>query len=487
MKQDRGFMKEFVRRELLKESRNIKVGLVNLGCPKNQVDSEVMLGVLKQDGFELTSETDGAEVILINTCGFIDAAKQESINAIIEFGAYKKKGACRVLIAAGCLAHRYPTELLSELPELDAVVGTGDFPKIAGICRTLLGKSLRGGKRHAWTESPTALYDAATPRISLSPRHWAYLKVSEGCNYRCSFCAIPNFRGDLVSRGVPDILAEARALSDKGVVELNLIAQSLTSFGWDRRDKNGVMGLLKPLVGIPRIRRIRLFYTYPTDLTDEVLDFMAEQPKICNYVDLPLQHISDAILRKMNRKGSGRMIRSLLERVRQKVPGVTLRSTFIVGFPGETPSQFGELVDLVREVRFDRLGVFTYSREDGTSAYPFGDPVSLEVKAERQERLLAIQSGIIRKKHASMIGTVQDVLVDGASRETDLLLEGRTEGQAPEIDGVIYINDGVASPGDFVKVEITQAGEHDLVGHIVSAERSGEESAPRRPVDLKVL
>ncbi len=471
----------------MKKQSPVKIGLVNLGCPKNQVDSEVMLGMLRQDGFELTSETEKAEVIVINTCGFIDAAKQESINAIIEFGAYKKTGACRVLIAAGCLAHRYPTELMSDLPELDAVVGTGDFPKIAGICKTLLAQNRRGRKQHVWTSSPTALYDAATPRLTLSPRHWAYLKVSEGCNYRCSFCAIPSFRGDLVSREVADVLAEARLLADRGVVELNLIAQSLTSFGWDRREKNGLMGLLRPLVQVNGIRRIRLFYTYPTDLGDELLDFMAAEPKICNYVDLPLQHINDAILRKMNRKGSSRMIRSLLTRIREKVPGVTLRSTFIVGFPGETESQFEEIADLIREVRFDRLGVFTYSQEDGTTAYPLGDPIPSEVKTERQEMLLALQSGIIREKHSSMIGTVQEVLVDGPSSETDLLLEGRTEGQAPEIDGVIYINDGVASAGDIVKVEITQAGEHDLVGHIVESVASGTKSPLRRPTGLNVL
>jgi len=471
----------------MKAPHNVKVGLVNLGCPKNQVDSEVMLGMLSHDGFELTSDTEKAEVIVINTCGFIDAAKQESINAIIEFGGYKKNGACRVLIAAGCLAHRYPKDLMAELPELDAVVGTGDFPKIAGICRTLLGRDRRGRKQHVWTASPTALYDAATPRLTLSPRHWAYLKVSEGCNYRCSFCAIPNFRGDLVSRKVSDILAEARSLAEQGVVELNLIAQSLTSFGWDRREKNGLMGLLRPLVGVDGIRRIRLFYTYPTDLTDELLEFMAAESKICNYVDLPLQHISDGILRKMNRKGSSRLIRNLLTRIREKVPGVTLRSTFIVGFPGETESQFEEIADLIREVRFDRLGVFTYSQEDGTTAYPLGDPVPAEIKVERQEKLLALQSGIVREKHAAMIGTVQEVLVDGPSRETDLLLEGRTEGQAPEIDGVVYINDGVASAGDFVKVEITQAGEHDLVGHIVDAVAPRKKSSARRLSGLNVL
>lgn len=453
----------------MKTPPNVKVGLVNLGCPKNQVDSEVMLGVLIGDGFELTSDTEKAEVIVINTCGFIDAAKQESIDSIIEFGAYKKSGACRVLIAAGCLAQRYPKELLSELPELDAVVGTGDFPKIAGICRTLLARGGRPEKRGDWTASPTALYDAATPRLTLSPRHWAYLKVSEGCNYRCSFCAIPNFRGDLVSRSVGDILAEARSLAERGVVEINLIAQSLTSFGWDRREKNGLMGLLRPLVRVDGLRRIRLFYTYPTDLSDELLEFMAAEPKICNYVDLPLQHINDAILRKMNRKGSSGLIRRLLLRIRKKIPGVTLRSTFIVGFPGETESQFEEIAGLIREIRFDRLGVFTYSQEDGTAAFPLGDPIPATVKVERRERLLTLQSKIVREKHAGMIGTVQDVLVDGPSRETDLLLEGRTEGQAPEIDGVVYINDGVAAAGDMVKVEITQAGEHDLVGHILAS------------------
>jgi ribosomal protein S12 methylthiotransferase len=240
-------------------------------------------------------------------------------------------------------------------------------------------------------------------------------------------------------------------------------------------------------VEVDGIRRIRLFYTYPTDLSDELLDFMAEEPKICNYVDLPLQHINDAMLRKMNRKGSSRMIRSLLTRIREKVPGVTLRSTFIVGFPGETEAQFEEIADLIREVRFDRLGVFTYSQEDGTTAHPLGDPIPAEIKTERQETLLSLQSGIIREKHASMIGTVQEVLVDGPSRETDLLLEGRTEGQAPEIDGVIYINDGVASAGDIVKVEITQAGEHDLVGHIVDPVASGTKSSARSKSGLTVL
>ena len=446
---------------------NTKVGLVNLGCPKNQVDSEVMLGLLTSAGFELTAERDQAEVIIINTCGFIDAAKQESIDAIIEFGAYKKTGACRVLVAAGCLAQRYPQDLLKEMPELDAVVGTGDFPQIGAICRTLLARGTARRRRLNRTATPTALYDAATPRRTLSPRHWAYIKVSEGCNYRCSFCAIPNFRGDLVSRTAADVVAEARALADRGVVEVNLIAQSLTSFGWDRREKNGLIGLLRPLTAIDGLQRIRLFYTYPTDLSLELLEFVAAEPKICNYVDLPLQHINDRMLRAMNRKGDSRLIRELLQRIRATVPGVTLRSTFIVGFPGETEAEFQELEDLIEEVRFDRLGVFVYSQEDGTSAFALGDPVPAAVKTERRERLLERQTRINRELNTARVGSVVEVLVDGPSQETDLLLEGRTEGQAPEIDGVVYINDGVASAGEIVRVEITDAGEHDLVGHIV--------------------
>lgn len=469
----------------LKNRTPVKIGLVNLGCPKNQVDSEVMLGLLAKEGFALTPNRDEAEVIIVNTCGFIDAAKQESIDSIIEFGAYKKKGACRALIAAGCLAHRYPGELMRDLPELDAVVGTGDFPKIPSIVRAVLSGSGRARRNRRFTESPTALYDAATPRITLSPRHWAYLKVSEGCNYRCSFCAIPNFRGDLVSRPVEDILTEARRLADTGVVELNLIAQSLTSFGWDRREKNGLMALLRPLVEVDGLRRIRLFYTYPTDISDELLDFMAAQPKICDYVDLPLQHINDAILKKMNRKGSSRLIRKLLARIREGIPGVTLRSTFIVGFPGETEGQYQEIEALIQEVRFDRLGVFTYSQEDGTSAHPLGDPVSAEIKTERKERLLALQSEISREKNAGRLGTIQEVIVDGVSAESDLLLEGRTEGQAPEIDGVVYINDGEAVPGEIVSVEITQAGEHDLVGQIVNRIASAS-AAPQR-ITLPIL
>jgi ribosomal protein S12 methylthiotransferase len=277
---------------------------------------------------------------------------------------------------------------------------------------------------------------------------------------------------------VDDILREARALAESGVVELNLIAQSLTSFGWDRRERGGLMALLRPLTRIDGLRRIRLFYTYPTDISDALLDFIAAEPKICNYVDLPLQHIDDAMLRRMNRKGGSRLIRALLARIRAKIPDVTLRSTFIVGFPGETEAQVDAIAELLREIQFDRLGVFTYSQEDGTAAFGLGDPVPGEVKTARQERLLALQSGIMRAKQAALVGSVQEVLVDGPARETELLLEGRTQGQAPDIDGVVYINDGAAAPGEIVRVKITQAGECDLVGHVIS--RKSPAPKPKR-------
>ncbi len=455
----------------------LNVGLVNLGCPKNQVDSEVMLGTFKGDGFYITQDFRRAQVIVINTCGFIDEAKQESINTIIEYGRLKKKGECQVLIAAGCLAQRYSDELIKTLPELDAVVGTGDFPRIGEISKQLIEeKSITGGKKEKrFIDHAPYLYNASSPRLHLSPRHWAYVKISEGCNYRCSFCAIPHFRGDLISRPEDDVLLEVQQLASEGVKEINLIAQSLTSYGWERparpdlaggHDRGALIRLLKEMVEIEGIHWIRLYYTYPTDVTDELLDLMASQPKICNYVDIPLQHINDAILRKMNRKGNSDLIREVLKRIRKHVPNVAIRTTFIVGFPGETEEAFDELYRFVREEQFDRIGVFTYSHEDGTSAYKTEDTVPAETKAHRQARLLNLQSEISLAKHQSRLGSVQTVLVDGVSSETRQL-EGRMEGQAPEIDGVVVL-EGHAEPGEFVKVEITDATEVDLTGKIVS-------------------
>jgi ribosomal protein S12 methylthiotransferase len=447
----------------------IRVGLISLGCPKNQVDSEVMLGGLRDKGFRLEPRPEAADVVIINTCGFVDTAKQESIDTILQYGRLKKQGRCRVLIASGCLAQRYPDELMKSLPELDAVVGTGDFPRIAEICGRLMEKpapSASGRNRRQFLDSPPYLYQAESPRIRISPRHWAYVKISEGCNYRCSFCAIPNFRGDLVSRQEGDITEEVRRLAGEGVREINLIAQSLTSYGWDRRDRGALNRLLDGLSAVDGIEWIRLYYTYPTDLTDDLLDRMAADPKICSYVDIPLQHIHDEILKRMNRKGDARLIRDLLGRIRSRVPGVAVRSTFIVGFPGETDSAFEALCGFVEETRFDRIGVFTYSHEEGTSAYSLIDDVPARVKTERQSALLNLQADISLEKNRERVGSVQRVLVDGYDAETGEL-EGRLEGQAPEIDGVVIL-EGDSKPGEFVRVEITDATEIDLIGRIVS-------------------
>lgn len=501
----------------------VRLSLVSLGCPKNQVDSELMLGSLERKGFTLTENPAEADVVVVNTCGFIDAAKQESVDALIQYGKLKKQGRCRVLIAAGCLAQRYPAELARELPELDAVIGTGDFPKIAEITARLLDASVPARPsrlRLSLTESPPFLYEAASPRHRGGPPHWAYVKISEGCNYRCSFCAIPHFRGDLASRPEEDILTEVRNLAAEGVVEINLIAQSLTSYGWDRRDKGALDRLLGKLTAVEGIRWIRLYYTYPTDLADALLERMASESKICSYIDIPLQHINDRVLQKMNRKGDSRLIRDLLGRIRKKVPGAAVRSTFIVGFPGETEEAFEELYDFVEETRFDRIGVFTYSHEDGTSAYAVEDTIPSAVKQERRTRLLNLQSEISLAKHRDLLGSVQTVLVDGVSPDSGLL-EGRLEGQAPEIDGVVILEypakalpgrgkapsgsaggggmvappimegqapeidavvilEGNAKPGGFVKAEITDATDSDLTGTVLTPV-PGVFSSSRRP------
>jgi ribosomal protein S12 methylthiotransferase len=451
-------------------SEQIKIGFVSLGCAKNQVDSEVMLGALTRSGFNLTQEEDQAEVLIVNTCGFIDKAKQESIDTIIELGEYKKTGTCKVLIATGCLTERYRDELLKELPELDAIVGTGDFPKIADLCRLLLKQKNRSRSTPVqWTGSPTFLYGPETPRLRIGPRHWAYVKVSEGCHRTCSFCIIPGIRGGLQSRPVHSIVSEVEHLADEGVVEINLIAQDMSGYGMDWGRRGELIHLLQRLVKIGGMRWIRLLYLYPHRFPEGLMELMASEEKICKYVDLPIQHIDDDILRTMNRGGNSLEIFNLIDKLRWNIPGLVLRTTFIVGFPGETEKQFRKLYKFVQETQFDRVGVFTYSPEEGTAAYSLGDTVSEAVKRGRRDRLMRLQAEISIKKNSALIGTVQNVLVDGVSCESDLLLEGRTASHAPEIDGRIYINEGTARPGDFVQVEITQASHYDLVGRILTS------------------
>jgi ribosomal protein S12 methylthiotransferase len=457
------------------------IGFVNLGCSKNQVDSEVMLGTLVQGGFELTAQAAKAEVVIINTCGFIEEAKQESINTILEHGKLKKNGACRVLIAAGCLAQRYQGDLLKELPELDGVVGTGEFGKIADICRDLLAPKKR--RQRLWISKPPYLYDELAPRLRFGKPHSAYVKIAEGCNRNCAFCAIPLMRGKQRSRPVESIVAEARQLAAEGVKEINLISQDTINYGVDLGLRHGLVSLLRELVQVNDLRWIRPFYLYPQQVTDDLLSLYAGEEKIVKYIDMPLQHINDRMLKAMHRLGDRAAIERLVDRIRHHIPGVTFRTAFIVGFPGETEAAFTELRDYVEQAEFDRVAVFLYSDEEDTPAVGFDQKVDRDVMDERRNELSAIQESISATKGQERIGSVLDVLVDGLSEESNLLLEGRHGGLAPDIDGVVYINAGEdprtsrsgppwqavsPAPGELVKVRITEAATYDLVGHIVT-------------------
>ena len=441
--------------------RKTKVGFVNLGCSKNQVDSEVMLGVLTAAGFELTGESAEAEVVIINTCGFIEEAKQESINSIIEHGRLKQRGACRVLIAAGCLAQRYQGELLSELPELDGVVGTGEFGKIAEITSSLLGSTRP--ERRTFTSPPPYLYDELVPRIRLGPAHSAYIKIAEGCNRTCSFCAIPIMRGKQRSRPVDSIVAEARRLVDEGVKEINLISQDTINYGVDLGLRHGLVSLLRKLVTIKGLRWIRPFYLYPQQVTDDLLDLYAGEAAITKYMDMPLQHINDGMLKRMRRIGDRATLTALVDRIRQRIPGVSFRTAFIVGYPGETDETFEELRDFVADTAFDRVAAFLYSDEEGTAAVEHDGKVPRSAMEERRNELLALQDDIAASKGREHIGHTLEVLIDGASEESADLLEARHEGLGPEIDGVVYIGKESGRPGDFVKVVVNDAVGYDLV------------------------
>ena len=451
------------------------IGFVNLGCSKNQVDSEVMLGTLVSDGFQLTGDPKQAEVVIINTCGFIEEAKQESINTILEHGRLKKTGTCRVLIAAGCLAQRYQGDLLKGLPELDGVVGTGEFGKIAEICRDLLAPK----KRHQrlWISQPPYLYDELVPRLRLGHKHSAYVKIAEGCNRNCTFCAIPVMRGKQRSRPVESIVAEACQLAEEGVKEINLISQDTINYGVDLGLRQGLVQLLRELVKVEKLRWIRPFYLYPQQVTDELLDLYAGEEKITKYIDMPFQHINDRMLKRMHRIGDRVAIEALVDRIRTRIPGVTFRTAFIVGFPGESDAAYTELHDYVEQAEFDRVAVFQYSDEEGTGAADLDDKVERGVMDERRNALLSLQESISAAKGQAKVGTTLDVLIEGRSEETEQVLEGRHEGLAPEIDGVVYIDEDSADagckasdpvPGDFCRVEITDAAGFDLVGHILA-------------------
>jgi ribosomal protein S12 methylthiotransferase len=451
--------------------------LLSLGCPKNRVDSEVMLGSLLEEGYRLVEEPAEAEVILINSCAFIGEAKQESIDAILEHARHKETGRCKALVVAGCLTQRYADVLQQEMPEVDHFVGTSAYPQIARI--------LKGERDRAVIPDPGYIADSRTPRRNSMPRWTAYLKISEGCDNQCTFCIIPRLRGAQVSRPIADIVEEAHRLVAEGAVELNLVAQDLTAYGYDLPGRPRLHQLLAALAEVPA-RWIRLHYAYPRDFPRPLVDALAGQPNLARYLDMPLQHISDPVLRRMKRGRDGAWVRKLVRGIRERVPDLTFRTSFIVGFPGETEEQFAELCEFVEEMRFERVGVFQFSREEGTASFDLEGQIPQRVKAQRQKKLLGIQRRISREHQQALVGRTLDVLVEGISEETELLLEGRWMGQAPEIDGKVYVNRGQARPGAIVPVEIEQAGDYDLVGGMAGADGPAQPlgvapRAPRRP------
>ena len=437
------------------------VSLVSLGCPKNLVDAEVMLGHLPAERFNIVTNDSEADIIVVNTCAFISEAQKESVETILEVADHKKNGRCKLLIVSGCLPQRYQDELANELPEVDFFMGTADAPRIL----ELLDSHLQGEQQQE-IGLPDYLYDHTTPRVTSSPFYSAYVKIAEGCANHCSYCVIPSIRGTLRSRTIPSVVAEVERLVKSGVKEINLIAQDVTAFGAERGNGPELVALLRELVKIDKLAWLRLLYAYPDGITDELLDLIAAEEKICSYLDLPIQHIDDQILAAMNRRVDEAGIRALLERIRTRIPDITLRTSLIVGFPGETDEQFRKLLAFVEEGHFERLGVFRYSREKGTSAAKLDRQVLARTKLSRYKRLMKAQSRVSFTKNLALKGRIEPTLVEGYSEETKLLLRGRSIRQAPDVDGQVYITSGQADVGDIVDLKITDSSEYDLIGEI---------------------
>ncbi|MCP5463628.1 MAG: 30S ribosomal protein S12 methylthiotransferase RimO [Deltaproteobacteria bacterium] len=449
------------------QAEKISVNFISLGCPKNLVDSEVMMGLLDRDDFNVVPADQRARVSVINTCSFVDDSKQESIDAILEVADKKKSGDTQMIIVAGCLAQRYVNELPELLPEVDIFVGTGEYHKLPGIIR----HKLAGQKNVAYVEKPEYVPDHLTPRMQSTPAYTKYVKIAEGCSHRCSFCIIPHLRGDLHSRTPDDVFNEIKEGVERGVKEFNLVSQDLNEYGRDRRDleiKPSLYGLLDDLQKLDGEFWLRLMYMYPLQFPDKLVQLIAEHPHIAKYVDIPLQHISDHMLKKMNRGSSSRYIYRLIENLKKSVPGIVLRTTFISGHPGENKEDHEELKQFLKDMEFDRVGIFKFSREEGTAAYDMNAQVPEEIKEERHAELMAMQQKISQKKNQSYVGKTIRVLFEGVSEETELLHQGRFYGQAPDIDGVVLINDGKGTIGEFCDVKITEALPYDLLGEIVS-------------------
>ena len=470
-----------------------RVGFVSLGCPKSLVDSEVMMGMLAQAGAELVPRAEDADVIVVNTCSFIESAQQESVNTILEMARHKS-GKARKLVVAGCLVERFRDEIRKNIPEVDAVVGTGELKNIlaaAGIApaqpsdspfriltsraegdaRAANGRFSRESWDGAISDLPNYLYNEATPRVLATPRSTAYIKIAEGCDHPCSFCIIPQLRGKFRSRRFESVVAEAERLARSGVREITLIGQDTTCYGEDFGLKDGLALLLEKLAGIEELRWVRFLYAYPNKITGRLLETIAAHEKICSYMDVPLQHASAATLKRMKRGGSAEIFLRTIDKMRHTIPGVILRTSFIVGFPGETEKEFEELCEFVRKAEFDWMGSFAYSDQDGATAFALGQKLSLREIERRRKHLMQIQKGISKRKKKALRGKEFDVLLEGTSEESDLLLEGRTAMHAPEIDGKLYIADvpdGLTPiPGEFYRCQITETHDYDLIAKIV--------------------
>ena len=472
-----------------------KIGFVSLGCPKNLVDSEVMMGLLSQGGAEITARAEDADIIVVNTCSFIDSAKQESVDTILEMAQHKTAGRAQKLIVAGCLVERYRNEIQKSIPEVDAVVGTGELQQIlsaAGIaplvaCRIAVrdpefafrGRCPRGGRprsrRNEWdgaiADLPNYLYDENTPRLLATPKYSAYIKIAEGCDHPCSFCIIPQLRGKFRSRRFESVIAEAQHLAEQGVREITLIGQDTTCYGEDLGLKDGLALLLERLAQIEKLRWVRFLYAYPNKITGKLLQTIAAHEKICSYIDVPLQHASPDVLKRMKRGAGADIFLRSVEKMRREIPGVTLRTSFVVGFPGESEEDFEQLCQFVREAQFDWMGVFGYSDEEGAGAFALADKVPQREIERRRKKLMSMQKQISRKKKRALVGQRFDLLLSGPSTETELLWEGRTAMHAPEIDGTVYVNDfgdrEDIREGEFYRCEITEAHDYDLVARIV--------------------
>ena len=444
------------------------VYFVSLGCPKNRVDTEVMLADTIGQGHEIVQDPSRAQVIVVNTCGFIGEAKEESVDTILEMARWKTEGVCKKLVVTGCLTQRYPKEVADEIPEIDQIFGSGEVRKVA---RALHLEPVGDDERIDVAAEPSYLYDAATERVVAGPTHSAYVKIAEGCDRPCAFCIIPKLRGPQRSRRIEDVVAEVERLVARGAREINLVAQDLTKYGDDLVDPPNLAGLLRQVARVSGVHWVRLHYAYPTAVTDELIEVIASEPRVAKYLDVPLQHIDDRVLKLMRRGHTARRAYELVERLRRAVPEIVIRTTFLVGHPGETEASFQALMAFVREAELDRVGVFTFSPEEGTVSATLDEAVAPALAKKRRTALMRLQRGISKRRQERLLGRELEVLVEGESDESEYLLEGRWAGQAPEIDGVVYLSDGAANPGDLVRARVTSFADYDLAASILEVVR----------------